>query len=224
LPVFVAAGAIIGAGINYGTQVAANYQTNGGNLGAALTTNINLTSIGESALAGAAIGLTAAVVGPAALAVAGDAITGVGLVTGSTAIFSAGTTATEASLALGAAVYGISSTAQSEVPSLPVRTNSRDPTSGVLVAGGQETPLVSGWKGPASQIPKGTSGFDIVTRTHVEGHAAAMMNINNWNKGTLYLNNIPCASCSKLLPNMLPTDSQLRVIVPGLYDNVFIGN
>jgi filamentous hemagglutinin len=65
-----------------------------------------LASIGESAIADAAIGLSAGVLGPAALAVAGDALTGVGLVTGSTSIFGAGISATEASVGLSAAIFG----------------------------------------------------------------------------------------------------------------------
>ena len=223
LPVIVAAGAVIGAGINYGIQVSENYQANGGDLGAALTTNIDLISIGESAMAGAAIGISAAVLGPAVIAMAGETLTGVGLVTGSTAIFSAGVSASEASLAIGAAIYGVSNVGQNDVPSLPVRNGPRDPTSGVLVVGGEKTELVSGWNGPASQIPRGTSGFDIVTRTHVEGHAAALAHQNGWNEGILYINNVPCTSCTKLLPSMLPTDTSLRVIVPDLYDNLFVG-
>jgi hypothetical protein len=106
LPILIGGGALIGAGINYISQVSANYQANGGNLGSALTSNINLASIGESAVAGGAIGLSAGVLGPAALAVAGDALTGAGLVTGSTTIFGAGVSATEASVGLSAAVFG----------------------------------------------------------------------------------------------------------------------
>jgi hypothetical protein len=106
LPILIGIGAVVGAGIDYGSQVHANYQANGGNLGAALTTNIDLGSIGKSAIAGSAIGLSAGVLGPAVLAVAGEALTGAGLVTGSTTVFSAGLSATEASAALGAAIFG----------------------------------------------------------------------------------------------------------------------
>src|SRR5436309_15225186 len=33
----------------------------------------------------------------------------------------------------------------------------------------------SGYEGPAASMPQGTRGFDIITRSHAEGHAAALM-------------------------------------------------
>jgi hypothetical protein len=75
---------------------------------------------------------------------------------------------------------------------LPNRSASDIKTTGLLLATGKETLLRSGWEGPASLIDPGTPGFDIITRTHVEGHAAALMIINNWSKGVLYINNRPC--------------------------------
>jgi SCP1.201-like deaminase len=76
-------------------------------------------------------------------------------------------------------------------------------------------PLRSGWQGPASDIPRGTSGFDIVTRTHVEGHAAAVMRQNGLTDATVYINNpVICDSCMNNLPRMLPSGSRLTVVTP----------
>ena len=106
-------------------------------------------------------------------------------------------------------------------PFLSQRNSLHDKTSGVLVVDGQEITLTSGWNGPASQMPQGSSGFNIVTRTHVEGHASALMQQNAWTSGKLYLNNLPCSSCSTLLPRMRPKNSTLQVIVLGRYDQLF---
>jgi RHS repeat-associated protein len=62
---------------------------------------------------------------------------------------------------------------------LPIRSHSRSKATGLLLANGQEYLLRSGWEGPTKLISPKTSGFDIVTRTHVEGHAAALMRLNN---------------------------------------------
>jgi hypothetical protein len=96
-------------------------------------------------------------------------------------------------------------------------------TSGTLVAGGQTINLQSGRGGPGSQMPEGASGFDIVTRTHVEGNAAALMQQNKWSTGTLYINNAPCGPCTKLLPSMLPANSTLRIIGPNWFEKIFHG-
>jgi len=108
LPVIVAAGAVIGAVVNYSAQVYSNYQSNGGNLGAALTTNIDLAAIGKSALAGAAVGLTVAVAAPVAIAAAGDVLAGTGLLLGSTELFGAGMAAYGAATAVENALLGVS--------------------------------------------------------------------------------------------------------------------
>ena len=109
LPILVAGGALVGAGVSYFSQVNENYRLNDCNLGAALTTNINFASIGESALAGSAIGLSIGVLGPAALGMGmlGDGLTGVGLLTGSTSVFATGISVGELSTSVGAAIYGI---------------------------------------------------------------------------------------------------------------------
>jgi RHS repeat-associated protein len=126
-------------------------------------------------------------------------------------------------MTLGQASLEFASIASPSVPILHDRTNPRDKTTGVLIAGGEQTTLISGRNGPASQMPPGASGYDIVSRTHVEGHASALMTQNDWTTGTLWQNNIPCTSCTTNLPRMLPTNTTLRIIVPGEYDRIFTG-
>jgi RHS repeat-associated protein len=101
---------------------------------------------------------------------------------------------------------------------LPPRPGNKGPTTGTLVVDGRQSPqMSSGWDGPAEQIPRGTPGFDIVTRTHVEGHAAAQMRLDGVESAELFINNVegPCSSCDKLLPTMLPSGAELRVVWPG---------
>jgi RHS repeat-associated protein len=114
---------------------------------------------------------------------------------------------------------------------LPVNTGGK--TSGILVSGGNETPLISGYSGPAAGIPRGTPGFNIITRAHVEGHAAAIMRQQELeeatlyiNEATLYINKVPCGGvqgCDYLLPRMLPEGSQLRVVGPEGFDQTYAG-
>jgi hypothetical protein len=88
-------------------------------------------------------------------------------------------------------------------------------TLGVLRTKAGDIPLQSGWTGPAASVPRGTAGFDIVTRTHVEGHAVALMRQTSVGEATLYINNPAiCPSCSILLPRMLPPGSRLTVVTP----------
>jgi len=108
-------------------------------------------------------------------------------------------------------------------PSLPTFTPGGK-TSGVLRTPTGDVPLQSGWQGPASSIPRGTSGFDIVTRTHVEGHAAAVMRQQGLTEATVHINNPQiCTSCSKLLPRMLPPGSRLTVVLPDGTSVTFTG-
>jgi hypothetical protein len=88
-------------------------------------------------------------------------------------------------------------------------------TYGVFRTPTGEIPLESGSQGPAADMPSGSLGFDGVTKSHVEGHAAALM----WQRGitdaTLSINNPEiCDSCMSLLPRMLPPGATLRVILP----------
>jgi hypothetical protein len=75
--------------------------------------------------------------------------------------------------------------------------------------------LKSGWNGPALLVAKGRSGFDIVTRTHVEGHAAAAMEQQCILEGILEINNPTiCQSCYRNLPRMLAPDKSLIIVLP----------
>lgn len=113
-----------------------------------------------------------------------------------------------------AAAAGRSGVATGAAPSLPAFVRGGK-TVGVLRTASVDLPLQSGRTGPALSVPQGTSGFDIVTRTHVEGHAAAAMRAEGVSEATLYINNPNiCPSCSTLLPRMLPPGSQLTVVTP----------
>jgi len=89
-------------------------------------------------------------------------------------------------------------------------------TSGVLETSQGEFELQSGRSGPAELIPKGTPGFDAYTRTHVEGHAAALMRQQGIGEATLRINNPTiCQNCSRNLSRMLPEGSRLNIELPG---------
>lgn len=89
---------------------------------------------------------------------------------------------------------------------------SRPLTLGVLRTPAGEFELASGWNGYGAMMPKGSPGFDIVTRTHVEGQAAALMRRQDITEGMLYMNNpASCASCIRNLPYMLGPDRTLDV-------------
>jgi len=106
------------------------------------------------------------------------------------------------------------------------RPANKGPTSGVLCDNkGNQFPLISGRNGPAQNAPKGPgSGFDLLTSTHVEGHAAAMMNQLGMDVATLYINNPEiCPNCSRNLPAMLSAGSSLTVVLPNGTTAVFIG-
>jgi RHS repeat-associated protein len=99
-------------------------------------------------------------------------------------------------------------------PTLPAFSRNTG-TQGVLRTAAGDVPLQSGVPGPARSIPNGTSGFDIVTRTHVEGHAAAVMRQQGLSQATVYINNpVICDSCMNLLPRMVPSGSRLTVVLP----------
>ena len=98
-------------------------------------------------------------------------------------------------------------------PSLP-SFKKGGPTAGVLRIPGKDIELVSGTQGPASKMPWRGSGFDILNRTHLEGHAAAIMRSENIGEATLYMNNPngSCSRCVRGLPLMLSPNAMLRVI------------
>jgi RHS repeat-associated protein len=113
--------------------------------------------------------------------------------------------------------------AKSEPPTLPPRSPG-DKTSGILNTPKGTMLLKSGVAGPAKLMPKGSPGFDIVTRTHVEGHAAAVMNQLGLKSATLVINNSQiCSSCAELLPKMIPSGSQLTVVTSDGVASTFTG-
>ena len=77
-------------------------------------------------------------------------------------------------------------------------------TEGVLETVEGDFYLKSGWTGPAKNVPRGASGFNIVTLTHVEGHAVAVMRQLGLKEARVYINNPEvCQSCLQNLPKML---------------------
>lgn len=73
-------------------------------------------------------------------------------------------------------------------------------------------------------MPDGSRGFDLMTKVHVEGHAAAIMQQQEINEGTLFINNPKiCVSCDKLLPRMLPPGVTLNVVLPDGTVEQFMG-
>ena len=75
--------------------------------------------------------------------------------------------------------------------------------------------LISGRQGPASKMGGKGSGFDNYTKTHVEGHAAALMRQLGVTEARVYVNNPRiCTPCTNLLPRMLPPGAKLEVITP----------
>jgi RHS repeat-associated protein len=99
-----------------------------------------------------------------------------------------------------------------------------DPARGILYADGYAKHLTSGVGGPASLMPRGARGFDIVTNSHVEGHAAALMHQGSVRSAVLLINKDPCPSCAKNLERMLPPGSELTVANPfSSYLRTFIG-
>jgi hypothetical protein len=89
-------------------------------------------------------------------------------------------------------------------------------TSGILdIPNHSPIELESGYDGPAANMPPQSSGFDLITKSHVEGHAAAIMRDQGLMQGTLYINNPDiCDTCTELLPKMLPQGATLDVILP----------
>ena len=93
---------------------------------------------------------------------------------------------------------------------------------GVLSAGGQEVPLVSGEDGPGrwliDNLPGGPGSGLTRAWTHVEGHAAGFMHQHKVQQANLYINKAPCdigrAKCRYVLHKLLPTGSVLDVHFP----------
>jgi len=117
---------------------------------------------------------------------------------------------------------GASPATQLKLPLVPAKPLTR----GILVLeDGNHVPLSSGLNGPGRTMPKGSPGFDIVTRTHVEGHAAALMRQNSIQRAKLYINNQKiCPNCMKNLERMLPPGSALDVVTRDGGILKFLGN
>jgi RHS repeat-associated protein len=114
----------------------------------------------------------------------------------------------------------------SEPPTLPP-FKPGDKTNGLFYTPGVPgpVPLTSGVEGPAKDIPKGTPGFDAYLKTHVEGHAAAMMRQFGLREATVRINNpVICGACTRNLPSALPPGARLTVILPSGQSVVFVGN
>jgi hypothetical protein len=83
-------------------------------------------------------------------------------------------------------------------PQLAPRKNKDDPTSGIFQAPNlPPIELDSGEYGPAAAMPKGSPGFDGVTRLHVEGHAAALMRQFDIPEAWLEITTRKCAIAAK---------------------------
>ncbi|RTL35118.1 MAG: hypothetical protein EKK48_29955 [Candidatus Melainabacteria bacterium] len=107
---------------------------------------------------------------------------------------------------------------------LPQRMRDSDKTAGILVADGQELDVLSGRKGPAQSMPAQSRGFDLITKTHAEGHAIAHMIQHGIKEAKIYINNNEiCSSCEKLIPRMLPPGSKLEVHMPSGAVRNFVG-
>jgi len=71
---------------------------------------------------------------------------------------------------------------------------------------------------------RGSPGFDRLTLSHVEGHAAALMRQEEISEGTLYINNPEiCESCEYLLDRMLPPDATLKIVLSNGSIRIFKG-
>lgn len=82
---------------------------------------------------------------------------------------------------------------------------------------------MSGVDRPARGMSKGSPGQNIVTRTHVEGHAAAHMRQAGIDKATLNFNNTMCPSCVKNIESALPPGARLNVVEGDGTVRTFVG-
>ncbi len=128
-------------------------------------------------------------------------------------------------LALGrVALRKVLTNGAASIPELPA-FSAGGKTSAVFRSPKGESSLVSGRAGPASLLAKPTPGFNAITSTHVEGHAAAMMRQQGISEATIYINNPRiCLPCQQNLANMLPPTSKLTVVLPDGTFKTFIGN
>ncbi len=98
-------------------------------------------------------------------------------------------------------------------------------TTGVLRSNVGEVEIISGRTGPAASLQKPAPGFNAITSTHVEGHAAAIMRQKGIEEATIYINNPQiCLPCRQNLAHMLPAGARLTVVLPDGTAMTFIGN
>ena len=109
---------------------------------------------------------------------------------------------------------------QFALPNSPTNTETR--IVGILRVPGQKpVPLHSGQHGGPcggthrGNIPRGKgSGNNLLTLTHVEGHAAAVMYERKISRASLLIELEPCKACDPNIPRMLPHGSRLEVVSP----------
>ena len=110
------------------------------------------------------------------------------------------------------------------VPSLPKFVEGGK-TSGVILLGDSDVPLLSGEAGPGGTLPKPAPGFNAITSTHFEGHPAAMMRQQGIKEGTLYINNSKfCLPCRQYIELILPSGSKLTIVLPDGTTVTYLGN
>jgi hypothetical protein len=100
------------------------------------------------------------------------------------------------------------------------------PTSGIFRAPNlPPVELQSGYYGPTLNRSADSEDFNIVTMTHVEGHAAELMRQWGLSEAWLSINNPNiCDDCVEYLePKMLPPGATLHVVLPNGHDIPFKG-
>ena len=96
-------------------------------------------------------------------------------------------------------------------------------TSGIFRAPGMAPiELQSGEDGPALNMPLHSPGFTGYTRTHVEGHAAALMRLQGISEAWLEINNPKmCGACIENIETMLPPGAKLHIRFPNGTERTF---
>ena len=111
----------------------------------------------------------------------------------------------------------LSSVGSNVHPNVPPYTGGK--TRGVFRYNDTEVPLISKDSNPGQWLTQNLeggaeSGLNAIVPTHVEGHAAAIMNKYDIMNADLFINQAPCPKggmCRYVLSKLLPSGSQLRV-------------
>jgi SCP1.201-like deaminase len=101
-------------------------------------------------------------------------------------------------------------------------TRSKPSIVGILLIEGEKPiELLSGWHGgpcggtQRGNIPRGPrTGNSLITLTHIEGHAAAVMYERKVSRARLLIEYEPCKACDPALPSMLPSGARLELVSP----------